>query len=493
MKDVTRKKPAFKDNLIEVEITSLAAGGKGVGRNDGKVVFVEKGIPGQRVRVQLYKDRKDYSEGRVIELLENSSFYEEPRCPHFAYCGGCSLQNMKYEEQVKQKKKLVIEALCRIGGVDNAPVQDTIPSPDQYYYRNKMEFSFSNKVWDAANSKIQNNAFGLGLHLPGRYDTVINIKECFLQSEVSSKILLLIRDITEESGLPVYDLQKHRGFWRYLVIREGKKTKECLINLITNKCDDSEKSIVEEIVKYTIKKFPGINSFFHAEHPGKSQAATWDSIRLLHGGDYINELIGDHHFRINCETFFQTNSAQVENLYDQIENAGNFSGTEIVYDLYSGVGTIPVHIASMVKKVVGFEINSDSVAGARTNAKFNNITNCCFIQGKVRALLKQTNDLIRKYGKPDVVITDPPRSGMDPKTIERVIKLSPGKIIYVSCNPATLARDIKLFANEFHLENVVPVDMFPHTAHIESVTTLIRKAQGNIKDNTGSFAAKSDE
>jgi len=479
LKVTIRKKPDFKDNLIEVEITNLAAGGKGIGRNNGKVVFVEKGIPGQTVTVQLYKDHKDYSEGRVVALLANSPIYQEPRCSHFFYCGGCTLQQMKYEEQIKQKKQFVIDAFCRIGGIDDAPVKETIASPEQYYYRNKMEFSFSNKVWNVENSKIQKDAFGLGLHLPGRYDTVINIIECFLQSEVSNKILLTVRELTKKSGLPVYDIQRHRGFWRFLIIREGKNTKECLVNLITNKCDDLQKTIVKEIVKNTIKKIPEINSFFHAEHHGKSQAATWDSIRVLHGNDYISESIGEHVFRINCETFFQTNSIQLENLYEQIKKAGNFTGDETVYDLYSGAGTIPVHISSMVKKVVGFEINSESVKGARINAKLNKVTNCHFLQGKVRALLKQKIELTRKFGSPDIIISDPPRSGMEPKTIERVIKLSPGKIIYVSCNPATLARDVKLFANDYLLENVVPVDMFPHTAHIESVSTLIRKSHDN--------------
>lgn len=482
-----KTKNSLQENkeVHEVSITDLAVGGRGVARLNGKVVFVEKGLPGQRVKIQIFKNRKDYAEGRVVELVENSPLYEKPRCDYFDICGGCSLQNMKYGEQLRYKQRWIKETLERVGGLTEIPVGETIPSPDIYFYRNKMEFSFSDKVWSTREKKIQPRVLGvgLGLHLPGRYDTIINIDECFLQSDVSNRVVRFVREFAVKSGLPAYNIQRHKGFWRFLIIREGKLTGESLLNLITNRCSEDEERVINELAEKMRNEIPEVTAFFHAEHYGKSQAAIWENVRKVYGKDFIQECIGEYIFRVDCGTFFQTNSRQVEKLYETVKDAGKFTGKETVYDLFSGAGTIPIYLSPAVcgGTIVGMELDPRAVEVARANAALNNVTNCHFIQGKVRSLTKHPPLLFKKFGKPGVVIADPPRSGVDTKTVDRIIKLKAERVIYVSCNPAALARDLKLFSNTYHIEKIVPVDMFPHTAHIESVTTLIKKsAQSSV-------------
>ncbi|KPK92078.1 hypothetical protein AMJ80_06865, partial [bacterium SM23_31] len=365
------------------------------------------------------------------------------------------------------------------GGLTEIPVGETVPSPDVYFYRNKMEFSFSDKVWNTHEKKIQPNAMGLGLHLPGRYNTVIDIEECFLQSDISNRVVRFVRESAVKSGLPAYNIQRHKGFWRFLIIREGKLTGERLLNLITNRCGENEDSVINELAEKMRNEIPEVTAFFHAEHPGKSQAAIWENIRKVYGKDFIQERIGQYKFRVDCGTFFQTNSRQVEKLYETVKEAGKFTGKETVYDLFSGVGTIPVYLSPAVcgGTIIGMELDPRAVEAAHANAELNNVTNCHFVQGKVRSLIKYPPALFKKFGKPDVIIADPPRSGIDQKTVDRIIKLNAERIVYVSCNPAALARDLKVFSSDYHIEKVVPVDMFPHTAHIESVTALIKKSE----------------
>ncbi len=468
-------KSALSSEFPEVEITDLAVGGKGVGRINGKVVFVEKSVPGQLVKVQVFKERKDYCEARISEVLKKVSMQREPRCGHFPDCGGCAIQNINYSDQLRLKKGWVQDSIQRIAGIDDCPVRDTVPSPDEFFYRNKMEFSFGNKVWDPRLKKINGSGFDLGLHLPGRFDTVMPVHACYLQSEASNRIVEEVRKRTRESGLPAYNIQRHTGFWRILVIREGKLTGSILINLITNKCGSRERKVVDKVVHALHTVVPEISSIYHSEHPGKSHASVWETIRKVHGKENISEKIGNYSFTIDCETFFQTNSKQVENLYEIVKQEGEFSGNEIVYDLFAGSGAISIFISESVRKVIGFELNSASVTAAHENFRRNNISNCHFIQGKIRSLLKYPPPLFKKYGRPDVVIIDPPRSGMDMKTSERVNNLGAPRIIYVSCNPSTLARDLKFLNGGYSIKQVVPVDMFPQTPHVESVTTLVKR------------------
>ncbi|MCP4725816.1 MAG: 23S rRNA (uracil(1939)-C(5))-methyltransferase RlmD [bacterium] len=460
------------DNTFEVEITDLAFGGKGVGRIDGKVVFVQKALPGQVVRVLPYKKKKDYIEARVIEVVKNSDNFVEPECSFFNVCGGCSIQNLDYEEQLKYKRNWVENSLSHIAGISGSEIRETLPSPNKFYYRNKMEFSFASKILELPEKKINSGATGLGLHLPGRYDTVLNIDECWLQSKTSSDIVNLVRKYALDSGLPAMDIQKNKGFWRYLIIRDSKKEEKTLLNLITNICGKKEEKLIDDLSEIIRKEFPAVDTLIHSIHSGKSHAAIWEDSRLIFGDGFITEKIGGYFFKIDSSTFFQTNSRQVEVLYDEVLKAGEFQKNNVVYDLYSGIGTIPLFISKHVASVVGMELEENSVKAASENAEANNVQNCSFIAGKVRVLIKFPEGLYKKYGRPDVVIADPPRGGMDKKTVERVMKMNPDRIIYVSCNPSTLARDLKDMKDNYSVEYVVPVDMFPHTAHIESVVKL---------------------
>lgn len=468
----------IKESLYipEIIISDLAVGGRGVGRYNGKVVFVDKGIPGQHLAVAIYKNHKGYAEGRIAEVLQNAPGCQEPRCKYFSVCGGCTLQNIPYDEQLVYKRKWLIEVLERIGGISQPPVKETIPAPEQYFYRNKMEFSFSDKVWDQNEKKIAVDTLGLGLHLPGRYDSIIDLDECFLQSETSNRIVNIMRTYAQSSKLPAYSSQKRTGFWRFVMIREGKITGERLILLVTTSCTEDQAAAVYGLVDVLVREIPGITAVFHAEFSGSSSAVKWEKLTKRFGADYIQERIGNYWFRIECETFFQTNSLQAERLYSLVKEAGAFTGAEIVYDLFSGIGTIPIYISNIVRTVVGIEIEPKSVEAASKNAGLNGVVNCRFIQGRVRSMIKYVPPLFAKYGKPDVVIVDPPRSGLDPKTVERIISLDAKRIVYISCNPATLARDIKDFAEQYAILSIVPVDMFPQTSHIESVTTLVRKS-----------------
>ncbi len=461
-----------KDNSFEVEITDLAFGGKGVGRIDGKVVFVQKALPGQIVKVIPYKRKKDWFEARIIEIIKNSDNYIDPKCSFFNICGGCSIQNMEYEEQLKYKRLWIENNLRQIGGFTDLRIKDTLASPDRFYYRNKMEFSFASKVLKLPEKTIESGTVGLGLHLPGRYDTVLNISECYLQSEASSEIVNLVRDFALESGLPAMDIQRNKGFWRYLIIRDSKSEKKILLNIITNQCHKKENGLIDELSAKIMSEFPGVETIVHSIHSGKSQAAVWEDSRTIEGDGAINERIGDYSFRVDSSTFFQTNSKQVENLYNEVLKAGEFQENNIIYDLYSGIGTIPLYVSKHVSSVLGMEIVENSVKAAIENTEKNNVRNCSFIAGKVRVLIKYPEELYKKYGRPDVIIADPPRGGMDKKTIDRVLVMKPDRIIYVSCNPSTLARDLKEMKDQYLIEYVVPVDMFPHTAHIESVVKL---------------------
>ena len=460
--------------LSEVEITDMAVGGKGVGRIDGKVVFVENGVVGQCVSANIFKDRKDYAEARVVDVLRPSPIQREPECSHFFVCGGCSLQNINYKEQLNIKRSWVQDSLERIGEIEQCTIDDTVPSPDEYFYRNKMEYSFSDRVWDFDSKRIVNGAIDLGLHLPGRFDTIIPVKTCYLQSDASNRILRLVRKFAQKSGYPAYNIRKHTGFWRFLVIREAKSTGDMLINLLTNECSFEQRQYIDSLCQTLQKSVPEIASIYHAEHSGKSQASVWDSIRNVYGEDEIYEQIGTLKFAINCDIFFQVNPQQIENLYNIVLHACKLTGNEVVYDLYSGAGTISLFLAGHAKKIVGLELNPASVESAVANARLNNIDNCHFIQGKVRSLIKYPDQLFEQFGKPDIVIVDPPRSGLDPKSTERVAHIGASKIIYVSCNPSTLARDVKILSDCYSIDKIIPVDMFPQTAHVESVTTLLR-------------------
>ncbi len=459
-----------------MEIESLAFGGKGVAHLNGFTVFVERALPGQKVKAQISKKKSNYAEAFVVERVSPSPLEVEPRCKYFGTCGGCLLQNLKYEEQLLQKQRQVRENLEHIGGFRGIDVSPTIPSPGVYFYRNKMEFTFADHRWllkeEIDSGQDINRNFAVGLHVPGAYNKVLDIEQCYLLSERGNFILNTIREFARDSGLRPYTTKDHSGYWRFVVIRESKKLNQVMVNLVTAENSRGEKKVVE-LGKLLNQQYPFITTCIHNINKKKAQIAFGDEERIIFGPGFIEEKLGETRYRISANSFFQTNTLQAETMYQLIREWGQFREDDVVYDLYSGAGGIALYIAPDVKRVIGFELVSQAIADAGINCVLNNIDNCDFIEGDLKDQLTHSTEITEKYGDPSMVIIDPPRSGLHPKLPERILQLNPERIIYVSCNPATLARDLKLICNlEFQPVKVQPIDMFPNTAHCETVVLL---------------------
>jgi len=466
---------------IELTIDALALGGKGVARKNGFVIFVEGALPGQRVKARIYRKKTNYAEGRALQVVRQSPLVVSARCPHFGVCGGCLFQNLAYEAQLHHKRQQVLESLEHIGGFRNPPVGETLPSEELYYYRNKMEFSFGERRW-ITEAEIGNEAlekpkdFALGLHVRGRYDRVLDLETCFLQSHLSVEVLQSVREFTYRSGIRPYTTRDHTGFWRHLVIREGKNTGDFMVNVVT--AEDPEKyPIVEDLAEQLRQRFPQITTIVHNINRKRSQVAEGDEERILYGPGKIHERLGRYVFQISANSFFQTNTKSAEKLYQRIVELAECQGDELVYDLYCGAGTISIFLSPKARTVVGFEVVGDAIRNAYENCRQNGITNCSFLQGDIKDEMARVGLLLARWGQPDLVVIDPPRAGMHPKVVKRILELHAPRLIYVSCNPATLARDLKeLCARSYELKYVQPVDMFPHTVHCEVVTVLERTA-----------------
>jgi len=462
---------------LELDVESLAFGTKGVSRLNGFVIFVEEALPGQRVRAQIFKKKKGYAEARVLEIIQQSPNFVTPRCRHFADCGGCLLQNLDYDIQLLSKQQQVKELLEHIGGIAEPPLAPVIGSPQIFFYRNKMEFSFSRQRWLTREEIAKNEItlaknFALGLHTRNRYDKTLAIEECHLQSPLSNQILAVARAFTEQHTLLPYTTFGHTGFWRFLVIREGKKTNEVMVNIVTAEAPDGRVA-VQQLAEKLRTEIPAITTIVHNINRSKAQVAVGDEELILHGPGFIREYIGPFLFQISANSFFQTNTLGAEKLYAVAGEFAALTGKEIVYDLYCGAGTISIFISQQAKQVVGFEIVSSAIHDAGVNCRLNNINNCSFVLGDLKDELAQVPIITRRWGKPDVVIIDPPRVGMHPKVVQKIIELAPQRIVYVSCNPSTFARDVKeLSMTGYQLKKAQPVDMFPHTSHIEVVGAL---------------------
>jgi len=457
----TQGLPFKKGEQLELKVTDLALGGKGIAKVDDFTFFVESTLPGDLVKAQITRLKPNYGEAKSLEIISPSSFRVGPRCSHFGICGGCAWQNLDYPRQVEFKTKQVRETLEHIGGFSNPPVKPAIPSPEIFYYRNKMEFSFS---------ADHDNLPVLGLHKKDRFDLVFNLDKCYLQSETSNLIVQFIREFVKRNQISIYDLKTHQGLLRFLTIREGKNTAEIMINIVTDKGDFPEGKILAQGLS---EKFPQIKSVVRNINPHKAQIAVGEKEEVLAGENFITEKIGDFIFEISANSFFQTNTKQAEKLYEVILGMADLKGKETVLDLYSGTGTISFYLAQKSQKVVGVESNPKTVQDAKKNAELNKISNCQFICEEAKTFLALA--LIRQE-KFDLIVIDPPRAGLHPQVVENILKLSPPEIIYVSCNPATLARDLKFLCEEkYQIELVQPLDMFPHTFHIESVAKLSKK------------------
>ena len=462
----------------DLTIENFALEGKCVARHDGFVIFVSGAIPGDTARIRIEKVKQNFATGTPVGILKPSPLRTTPPCQYFGACGGCTWQHVQYEAQLAMKRQNVIDAFERIGGFKGVEVVSTIPSDETYFYRNKIEFSFSRRRWlldeEISTGSPIEKTFALGFHHTGRYDKVLDIDACLLQSETSNEILRIVREFCRGRQLDVYDSERHSGYLRFLVIREGRNTGERMVNLVTL---EDRPEIASELCAYLLQRFPTLTTFVNTINPKRAQIARGEVERAYYGPGTLMETVGKYRFRISANSFFQTNTKQAEKLFDLVKRLAEFKPTDIVYDLYSGAGALSIYISDEVQKVVGIELVPSSVSDAQLNASLNGVKNCFFLLGDLKERLTRDTQWIDEYGNPDIILVDPPRSGMHPKVVQRVAHLSPSRIVYVSCNPATQARDIRSLSDAgYRLEYLQPVDLFPHTSHVETIAKLTRKS-----------------
>ena len=451
---------------IKLTISDLAFGGRGISKEDDLVFFVKDAIPNQEVIAKISKIKKNYVEAYSIETIKESKDQVDPVCEHFNWCGGCTTQQLEYQKQLHYKQKQISDILNKIGGVKDLDINPIIGCEQTFFYRNKMEYTFSGVPWYIEDESYDDII--IGLHVPKRFDKILNINKCHINHETFNEILKISKEITVKENMIPYDVRKHTGFLRFLVIRIGVHTDEVMVNLVTA---GYKPEIIKPLVDALINKIPNIKSIVNTINTKKSNIVSGTS-KLLYGEECIHEKIGDYTFNISANSFFQTNSYQVKTLYDYIIKTADFKKSDVVYDLYCGAGTIGIYIAQSVKQVYGIEIVEDAIEDAKINTHINSINNINFYCGDLKDVLD--SDVMDNIEKPTTIIVDPPRPGLHPNTVKNLIKLSPEKIIYVSCNPATMARDIEMLVNEkYMIKELQPIDMFPHTPHIECVTTLI--------------------
>lgn len=463
---------------LTLKVDGLAFGGKGFTKYNNFIIFIDRGIPGQKVRVRIHKKKEKYAEAKILDVLEESPWAVPPACEHFGLnsCGGCLLQNLDYSRQIAFKQQQVEECLHHIGGFHNLTVEEILPSDPIYFYRNKMEYSFCDRPWYPNRDRIPLNRpdFALGLHVPGSFNRVINVEQCHLLSPLSNQILKLVKKFTQNSGIKVYNTRDHHGFWRHLVFREAKNTQQMMVNIVTSNQPENI-PIIDELSRQLQQNFPQITTFVHNINHKKAQIAVGDEERILFGPGKIIEQLGQFRFAISANSFFQTNTRQAARLYDLICEFAQLQGHETVYDLYCGTGTISLYISPFAVKVIGYELVPEAIRDARENSRLNGIENCKFIQGDLKDELVRNSQSASPLPSPEVLITDPPRAGMHADVVQQILTLQPQRIVYVSCNPSTFARDLRLLCeSKYKLIKVKPVDMFPHTAHCEAVGLLKR-------------------
>lgn len=465
-----------KGDELVLHIDDAAFEGKTVARHDNFVIFIEGAVPGDDARVVIFKVKKSYAEARVLEIIRPSSFRVIPRCRYFGVCGGCRWQHINYTKQCEFKRQNVIDAFERIGGFRGITVDPAIGADPVYEYRNKMEFSFGNQRWltteELEASDVPQRDFALGFHISQRFDKVLDIHECHLQSHLTVGILNEIRTYCIERGLPVYNTATDSGYLRFLVVREARRTGEVMVNFVTGQ---DLPGTAKELSEMLIKKFPGITTFVNTINEKKAQIAYGDIQKVYHGDGTIREKLGHLTFIISANSFFQTNTYQAERLFQLVKEYAEFRRSDIVYDLYSGTGSIALFIADSVSQIIGIDNVPSAIEDAINNARNNTITNCEFVLGDLKDRLTKDIGWMDTHPHPGVLVIDPPRSGMHPKVVQEVVGLGSRRIVYVSCNPATQARDIRTIVDGgYRIDAVQPVDMFPHTYHIENVVKLTK-------------------
>ncbi|MBS1685956.1 MAG: 23S rRNA (uracil(1939)-C(5))-methyltransferase RlmD [Bacteroidetes bacterium] len=459
-----------KQKMISgVEITAMASKGLGIGKVDGKVYFVEGAVPGDTVNVRVTTDKKKYAEGEIAELITASAHRTEPVCEHFGTCGGCKWQHIQYSEQLQYKTQIVEDALIRIGKLTIPEVKPITGSRSDYFYRNKLEFSFTDRRW-LTQAEIDGgqeyDRRGVGFHVPGSFMMVLDVKKCWLQGDPSNAIRLAVRDFAIANDYTFFNIKTQEGLLRTMMIRTTSIGEIMVLVMFTTQDDEK----IDALLGHLREQFPQITSLQYVIN-NKRNDTIYDLPTYVHSGkDHIVEQLGDYKFKVNPKSFFQTNSDQARVLYDVAKEFADLKPTDVVYDLYTGVGSIALYVSGLCKNVVGIEQVEAAIEDAKENAELNGVTNCAFYAGDVRMVLKP--EFIAANGRPDVVITDPPRAGMHEDVVKTLLELAAPRIVYVSCNPATQARDLELLAAKYDIKKIQPVDMFPQTTHIENVAVL---------------------
>jgi len=460
--------------IENLEIIDAGAEGKAVGKKEGLIVFVLFAVPGDIVDVEVIKKKKGYAEARIVSIKTKSPHRVEPKCAHFGLCGGCKWQIMDYETQLKFKQKQVEDAFRHLGKFEFPSILPIIPSTNQYEYRNKLEYTFSHLRWlDDDDMRLRDagqnlETRGLGFHIPGKFDKVLNINHCCLQIEPSNEIRNSVRAFAMEHNISFYNIRNHEGILRNLIIRNNTKNEVMVILSLTEMNDKTE-----QLLLFLKDKFHQISSLFYVINTKLNDSSSDLEPILFAGAPHISETIDGLHYKIGPLSFFQTNSLQALELYKVARNFAQITSNDIVYDLYTGTGTIALFVAQQAKKVVGIEYVDAAIEDAQYNAHQNEIANTVFFSGDMKDVLNQ--NCTKRNGKPDVVITDPPRAGMHPDVVARLLEMESPRIVYISCNPATQARDITELSKKYNIVRVQPVDMFPHTHHVENVVEMILK------------------
>jgi 23S rRNA (uracil-5-)-methyltransferase RumA len=469
---VARKKkllPLFE----EVTILDVAAEGKAIAKINDLVIFVPYVVPGDVVDLQIKRKKNKYAEGEVVKFHQYSENRAEPFCQHYGICGGCKWQVLPYSEQIRYKQKQVTDNLTRIGKIELPEISPILGSKRTQYYRNKLEFTFSNKRW-LTNEEVKqevkyDNMDALGFHIPGAFDKVLDITKCWLQDDISNRIRNAIREYAVENQYPFFDLRSQEGMLRNIIVRTST-TGELMIIVSAKIISDDDLDLFKKLLAHLAESFPEITSLLYVINNKANDTITDLDIKVYKGNDHIFEEMEGLRFKIGPKSFYQTNSEQAYNLYKITREFAQLTGKELVYDLYTGTGTIANFVSSRSHRVIGIEYVPEAIEDAKINSQINNITNTLFFAGDMKDIL--TQEFINEYGRPDVIITDPPRAGMHQDVVDIILFAEPQRIVYVSCNPATQARDLALLDIKYKVTKVQPVDMFPHTHHVENVVLL---------------------
>ena len=461
-------------NIILENIKLVSAGSKGVavGKTlEGKTVLVSGAVPGDVVNARVRKSKSNYYEAEMVEIVEKSPFRVEPRCIHFGVCGGCKWQNLAYEKQLEFKQDEVYNHIKRIAGIEDFETLPILGSEEQYFYRNKMEFSFSNARWltqyEISAEENYGNRDALGFHIPGMWSKILDLKECYLQEDPSNAMRLAIRNYAVDNGLEFFDVRNQSGFLRTVMFRQNSRGEWMVLFQLFRKEKNQEK-----LFDFLLEKFPEIKTLMFAINSKQNDSLYDQDVQIYSGPGFLMEEMEGLRFKIGPKSFFQTNYKQALNLYQKTLEFADLKGDEVVYDLYTGTGTIAQYVARKAKHVIGIESVQESINSAIEHAALNGLDNCTFYCGDMKEIFN--DEFIAQHPKADVLITDPPRDGMHQKVVEQILKIAPEKIVYVSCNSATQARDLALMKDHYQLVKILPVDMFPQTHHVENIALLYR-------------------